>query len=58
MGDVDSEGEGLRLGARVRDTITFLVWFTGRIGLRLELGSGINVRMRPGLWFNVILRCG
>lgn len=58
MGDVDGESEGLGRGAKIRLKVRLLARCTGRIGLRLQLGSGFNVRVIARLSFNVMVRCG
>lgn len=53
MGD-DGGGEGLGSGCRV----IYLVRCMGIIGLRLDLGSRCNVRMRVRLRLSITVRHG
>lgn len=46
MGNIDGDGEGTGPEVRDRIRVRCLVSFTGRLGLRFELGPGSDVRAR------------
>lgn len=48
------EGQSACLGIG----LGFFIRCTRKIGLRLELGSKFNIRMRVILRFNIMVRCG
>lgn len=58
MGDLDGYGEGSSPGARARDRVRILVSFMGRIGERLDIWSGFDVRVRQRFNFRFTVRCG